>query len=119
MASEEQPQADLVALYPSRIELNRGVRGDVGWSISIRGDNGDEMSLVDRLAMIDAALSIRFRKPNPTLEEQLGESITQASQRPQDSNPDASKPKRVQIAETLDRRVNDRLAAEIEKRGTP
>lgn len=73
--STEERSVEMTDTFPSSIEINRGMRGDVGWSIKIRGADGDEFDLVDRVAAIDTALAIRFRKP--TLEEQLGASIEQ------------------------------------------
>lgn len=75
--SQEDRSIEMVEQFPSSIEVNRGMKGDVGWSIKIRGGDGEEFALVDRAADIDAALARRFGKANPTLEAQLGASIEQ------------------------------------------
>lgn len=92
--SAEEGIAELVHDYPSSIELNRGMKGDVGWSIKIRGADGDEMVLVARIHEIDDELTARFKT---NLEQDLVRSVNAERAR-----------------KSIDARVIDRMAQKAE-----
>jgi hypothetical protein len=56
---------------PIRIRLERGQRGNVGWEITVHGDNAD--SILEQIKTIDRKLAAEFGKPREFKEDVIKE----------------------------------------------
>jgi hypothetical protein len=54
-------------IAPVRIRLERGQRGNVGWEISIHGDNPD--TILQQIKEIDRKLAAEYSRPQEKVEE--------------------------------------------------
>lgn len=73
--SQEERVAELTHDFPSSVELNVGMTGNVGWSIKLRSVDGDEMQMVDRIHEIHDELTNRFKRSKDDTLEKLEASI--------------------------------------------
>jgi hypothetical protein len=55
-------------LEPIKVRIERGQRGNVGWEISVHGDNADR--ILEQIRDIDRKLSAEYGKPGATKEKE-------------------------------------------------
>jgi hypothetical protein len=71
---EVVPMAEVVQvadLEPIKIRLERGQRGNVGWEITVHGDNAE--SILDQIKAIDRKLAAEYGKPREFKEDVIKE----------------------------------------------
>jgi hypothetical protein len=54
-------------LEPIKVRIERGQRGNVGWEISVHGDNVDR--ILEQIREIDRKLTAEYGKPGATVEK--------------------------------------------------
>lgn len=79
MASDERT-AELTHDFPSSVEVNVGMTGNVGWSIKLRSIDGDEMQMVARIHELHDELTNRFKKTKDDTIEKLEASIERVNE---------------------------------------
>jgi hypothetical protein len=55
-------------LEPIKVRIERGQRGNVGWEISVHGDNADR--ILDQIRDIDRKLTTEYGKPGTAKEKE-------------------------------------------------